>query len=79
LKKNRYIRKGKCNRCGECCINEDCEHLIWESDIAICLIYKNRFDRCKWFPQAPPILIEKCGYYFLDTWENNRIVKAKEV
>jgi len=77
--KRRYERRGKCNRCGWCCIEEECDQLAWKDDIAICKIYKDRFNHCRWFPQAPPILIEKCGYYFLDTWENNRIVKAKEV
>jgi len=77
--KLRYTRKGKCNRCGWCCIEEKCEHLAWENDIAICKIYKNRFDRCRWFPQTPPILNKECGYYFLDTFEDNRIVMAGEV
>lgn len=52
-----------------------CEHLDWEGVIAICKIYVSRPPRCKLFPQAPPILAETCGFYFLDTWENNRIVK----
>jgi hypothetical protein len=81
--KLRYIRKGKCKRCGTCCLDENCEYfeLNKKTGIATCKIFNSseRPLRCKWFPQAPPILIEKCGYYFIDTWENNRVVKAKEV
>lgn len=72
----RYLRKGKCNRCGWCCEYRVCpEYLRYDGDIAICTIYKNRPGECKRFPQAPPILHEGCGFYFLDTWENNRKVK----
>ena len=71
----RYIRQGECNRCGQCCINEDCEHFVM-GEPATCLIHdKERPPKCEWFPEAPPIIFEKCGYYFLDTWEDNRIVK----
>jgi len=48
---------------------------MWNGDIAFCKIYKDRFLRCRLFPEAPPILNNDCGYYFLDTWENNKIVK----
>lgn len=71
----RYKRKGKCNRCGWCCEYRVCEYLRYEDEIAVCTIYGNHPGECKRFPQAPPILNEKCGYYFLDTWENNKIVK----
>ena len=76
----RYIRKGQCNRCGICCLTEDCEYLEMNK-IATCKIYNDneRQDKCKTFPQAPPITIDECGYYFLDTWENNRIVRVREV
>lgn len=82
MMKLRYIRKGKCNRCGQCCVNEDCEYLKWEKDrTTTCLIFseKDRPLKCKWFPQSPPIIFENCGYYFLDTWENNRVVGVKEI
>lgn len=74
----RYVRKGKCVRCGQCCINEDCEYLTWEKDeTATCLIFgkEERPLMCSLFPEMPPILLEGCGYYFLDTWEDNKIVK----
>lgn len=77
----RYIRKGQCNRCGACCIIEDppCPHLKWNGKIAICNIYNNpnRPLRCKLFPESPPIpsQFDKCGYYFIDTWNNDEIVK----
>lgn len=76
----RYIRKGKCNRCGQCCVNEDCEYLEM-GEIATCLIHNSpdRPNKCKWFPEMPPIprAFKDCGFYFLDTWENNKIVKYK--
>lgn len=71
----RYERKGKCNRCGWCCEYHGCKNIIYENGKAICSIYKNRPQRCIVFPEAPPILTKTCGYYFVDTWENNRIVK----
>ena len=77
----RYVRKGKCLRCGFCCLSENCEHFEWiEKDgkkIANCKIFgkPERPEKCVNFPQAPPLLNPKCGYYFLDTWENNRKVK----
>jgi len=75
--KLRYIRKGECSRCGQCCIVEKCEHLAWSDNIARCKIYKNRFLRCRLFPEMPPIPFEDCSYYFLDTYEDNRVVKEK--
>ena len=76
----RYIRKGKCNRCGWCCKHENCEYLRLKNGKATCLIHDDpkRSDKCKLFPEMPPILHNGCGYYFLDTWENNRIVRCRE-
>jgi len=74
--RKRYVRRGECKKCGSCCVNEDCEHF----DFPLCTIHdKERPDKCGWFPQAPPIIFEKCGYYFLDTWEDNRVVGVKQV
>ena len=77
----RYKRKGRCLRCGSCCLCEDpaCEYLSFDDNVAVCLIYKqaDRPLRCKLFPEMPPIPKEfkDCGFYFLDTWEDNKIVK----
>lgn len=72
----RYKREGECARCGWCCEYRICEHLIYdEKESAVCAIYGEHPDACKLFPQAPPILTEKCGFYFLDTWEENKTVK----
>lgn len=71
--KLRYERKGKCNRCGWCCLTEDCEH--FKDNLCGIFGSSERPAKCINFPQAPPILNEKCGFYFLDTWENNKIVK----
>lgn len=73
--KPRYIRQGKCNRCGWCCDYHGCSDVKRIDGKAICTIYEKRPLRCVVFPEAPPILIESCGFYFLDTWEDNRIVK----
>lgn len=79
ITKPRYKRMGKCNRCGACCLVEDppCPHLAWEGKKAICKIFSKpeRPLRCKLFPEMPPIPFKSCGYYFLDKWENNKIVK----
>ena len=78
----RYIRQGECKRCGFCCLggdkNEPCEHLVWESKIAVCTIYGNHPPACKSFPDAPPILTSKCGYYFIDGWTGKKL-RVKEV
>ena len=80
-KRPRYIRKGKCNRCGWCCLQEEppCPHLIKEGEKYRCSIYndKNKPMRCNLYPGNPPILHEPCGYYFIDIWEDNKIVKGK--
>ena len=69
----RYERKGKCLQCGWCCKHEDCEHFKDN----MCLIHDDpdRPEKCKLFPAAPPVLHEGCGYYFLDKWNNDKIVK----
>ena len=78
----RYKRQGQCNRCGECCLNENCEHFQMGNPVT-CKIFNSpdRPLKCKLFPEMPPIpkQFKECGYYFLDTWEDNRIVGVKEV
>jgi len=68
----RYVRKGECVRCGWCCRADGCEHLKIENGMATCMIYADRFKRCRLWPEMPPILYEGCGYWFVDTWEDNR-------
>ena len=68
----RYTRQGECLKCGSCCVDEDCEHF----DPPLCKIHdQKRPPKCEWFPEAPPIIFEKCGYYFMDTWEDNKFMK----
>ena len=71
----RYKRRGECLKCGWCCQNEDCEH--FDKDKKTCAIYgqENRPKKCIIFPSGPPITHSKCGYYFLDSWNNNKITK----
>lgn len=80
----RYIRKGKCNRCGWCCLIEPtpCPYLkgTKEGEYS-CSEWGTKkrdieYPYCKPFPPLPPIKNPKCGYYFIDTWENNKIVKG---
>ena len=74
----RYKRQGECNRCGDCCVNENCEHFEVGS-LATCKIYDSpdRPLKCRLFPEMPSLKPNKrCGYYFLDTWEDNRRVEA---
>jgi len=80
ITKPRYRRIGECNRCGECCINEECRHLSIDDGIATCTIYRkwNREKKCRVFPANPPIVFKKCSYKFYDTWED-RIIGVGEV
>lgn len=73
----RYERQGKCLQCGWCCEQEDCEH--FHDRKKICLIHDDpdRPDKCKLFPEMPPILHDECGYSFIDLWDDNKIVKMK--
>jgi len=77
----RYIRQGECERCGQCCLNEDCEYFeMGDNGLATCLIHdQERPSKCTLFPENPPIIFKKCGYYFLDTWENNRIIRGRNI
>lgn len=73
----RYVRKGKCNQCGQCCLNEKCDHLFLKQSDGkyYCRIYnsKDRPRKCKLFPANPPIIFENCGYYFIDKVDNRRL------
>jgi hypothetical protein len=77
--KPRYERRGQCIRCGFCCQQENCEHLSFDEDgLATCLIHEEeRPLRCSLYPANPPIVHEGCGYWFIDLYENNKIVKRK--
>lgn len=85
IHENRYERRGECCQCGWCCDNEDCEYLHYVDDKAICIIHpiligvEIRPPKCENFPQAPPILNPRCGFHFVDVWEDLRIVKCGEL
>lgn len=76
-KRLRYLRKGRCLQCGWCCQKEDCKELVFVDGKYYCEKFhsKDRPSKCAPFPQAPPLLNPDCGYYFLDRWDNDRIVK----
>ena len=42
----RWKRIGFCNRCGWCCEQEKCPHLIFKDEKAICLIVDNLEQDC---------------------------------
>jgi len=47
-----------------------------EENLSTCMIYEQeRPMRCSIYPDGPPIIHPDCGYYFVDTWEDNKIVK----
>jgi len=75
----RYIRKGECRRCGACCLNENCQYLKFTNGKATCLIHNSKYrpNKCKTFPQLPPIIFKTCGYYFIDRIDG-RIIKPGE-
>jgi hypothetical protein len=84
--KPRYERIGKCNQCGWCCRNENCEHLEVTNGKATCRIHPTltggvdkRPSKCANFPQLPPILHNGCGYSFVDQWDANRRLGLLEV
>lgn len=80
---SRYIRQGECNHCGWCCMleNPPCPHLMMKNGKSYCKIWEGDQRKeigkeyCIHFPSLPPITHDECGYYFIDTWEENKIVK----
>ena len=63
------IRKGQCNRCGQCCLNRNffinppkagqrCGYLEFRNGVAFCKIYENKPQVCGGFPQNPTDLRE---------------------
>ena len=59
------LRRGECNRCGDCCsIMFMCPYLDGESN---CTIYECRYKQCASFPIEPrdlKFLRHRCSYYF---------------
>lgn len=64
-KKYKWTRTGKCNRCGQCCIDEGCPHFAWVDGVATCLIYDTRDQDCplcsqdRWIEQQDGTRIKK--------------------
>ena len=77
ITRKRYDRRGECKKCGQCCVNENCNHLAVADNGMICMIHEDpeRPQKCTEFPANPPILFKGCGYGFIDTWEDNRMVE----
>ena len=81
--KLRYKQGGECNRCGWCCLQEDplCPYLKKEDDDTYtCTVFDDkdkRYVKCFIYPSGPPLQVDTCGYWFEDTWEDNKIIKMK--
>jgi len=73
----RYVRAGECLRCGKCCVAEECEHLTTVDGVATCAIHDDpaRPLCCVLFPEVPPLPYDGCGFYFLDRWDDNAVVR----
>ena len=41
-----FIRSGSCNRCGICCVDENCSHYAVVNNVPTCKIYNNRNQSC---------------------------------
>jgi len=76
LNSPRYKRLGECNKCGNCCVAEDCE--LFDSVSRLCKDYEHRFPRCRNLPAAPPIMVEGCSYKFKEL-ETGRILGVKQI
>ena len=81
--KGRYIRAGSCNQCGWCCLQEDppCPHLLGDKPGEYkCAVYDKPEERpvfCAMYPSAPPIVHKECGYWFVDTLDDDKIITNK--
>lgn len=79
----RYERRGECQRCGACCLDERCEHFAREDDShtglqrGVCLVHDRKPEKCRAFPANPPLVFKTCTYWFWDRWEA-RPVRAEE-
>lgn len=73
----RYLRKGRCVRCGWCCLKEECAELMRLDDGYACGVFHSpdRPIKCKLYPDDPPVLNPACGYFWLDRWDGDKIVK----
>jgi len=78
IKKLKHLRFGDCKRCGFCCTHKKCEHFEWKNGEATCKLYPDIPQECKDYPQVPPILIEECGYRFVDVKRRVKL-EAREV
>lgn len=73
----RYLRRGRCSQCGWCCKREGCKDLVFVDSKYFCGLFhsKDRPLRCKLFPEDPPVLNPSCGYFWLDLWNGEKLVK----
>ena len=72
-----FKRTGKCNHCGACCVNEDCRHFSWDSEIGVCDIYETLGDvcilctedkTCDFYNDGKPITHKMCADFPQHPW-----------
>ena len=60
--------KGRCKRCGECCLRLKCKYLEFETldgnRRAVCTIYMKRPVGCALWPMKDDKLPPSCGFYW---------------
>lgn len=76
----KLVRRGSCNRCGNCCVANaptGCQHYIVVDGKFVCTIYKDRPERCKTFPNHPRCISQhlECGFKFYDAKTGKEITK----
>jgi len=72
----RYERLGECNKCGNCCVAEDCDK--FNAVTRMCMDYEHRPSKCSNCPAAPPIMVEGCSFKFKEL-ETGRILGVKQI
>lgn len=76
----RYIRHGECARCGWCCEREECGYFKREGGFATCGRHGNgQPEKCVLYPEVPPLVSRRCGFWFVDTFEENRVIRPGEI
>lgn len=75
----RYERIGGCNRCGDCCVAEECEFFV-PGEVSTCTIHDDVPEKCAIAPALPPIprCWPNCSYRFLDKW-TGRVLGPGEI
>lgn len=64
-----YLLRGKCKRCGKCCMKYNCEHLgvetVDDKPKYFCRIYRKRPVSCALWPLFDDKKADGCGFYWV--------------